>query len=163
MDSSNHSTEQLAKVDKVLDEYEISVGLPDFNEGFREDSAQKYLHLTRTQIEKLTPDECGEAALLLASLSFYLQRSYNREVARVHWAEQILKSTVAGREGNYKGSWDSQFNQAVKDDSYTSKVADIKRYAQQRADRMTNLSYSVKNIGDIFLSVQRSKGLKYHG
>ena len=97
---------------------------------------------------------------MISSLAFHIQRSYNREIARINWADRILKSTIAGREQAYKGSWESQFNQAVKEDGYTTKIADIKRYAQQRADRLTYLSSSMKNMSDVFLNVQRSKGLK---
>ena len=161
MEKSDYAKEQLAKLDAVLDEYELSLGLPTFNEGFHEDTAKHYLQLSRNQIENLTPDQCGEAALLLASLSFYLQRSYNREVARVNWADKTLKTCIAGREQSYKGSWESQFNQAVKEDTYTNKIANIKRYAQQRADRINYLSSSIKNVSDIFLSVQKSKATKY--
>jgi len=161
MEQPDYAKEQLTKLDTVLDEYELSLGLPKFIDGFHDDTAKQYLQLSRNQIEKLTPDQCGEAALLLASLSFYLQRSYNREIARINWADKTLKTCIAGREQSYKGSWESQFNQAVKEDTYTNKISNIKRYAQQRADRINYLSSSIKNISDIFLSVQKSKATKY--
>ena len=161
MEKSDYAKEQLAKLDTVLDEYESSLGLPAFSDNFHDDTAKKYLQMSRNQIEKLTPDQCSEAALLLGSLSFHIQRSYNREVARINWADKTLKTCIAGREQAYKGSWESQFNQAVKEDTYANKVSDIKRYAQQRADRITYLSSSIKNISDIFLNVQKSKVTKY--
>ena len=161
MDDSNTAKDRLSKLDSVLDEYESSLGIPAFVNDFHDESAKKYLQLSRDQIEKFTPEQCAEAALLLASLSFHLQRSYNREVARVNWADQVLKTIVSGREQQYRGSWDSQFYQAVKEDGYATKVADIKKYAQQRADRLTYLASSIKNISDIFLSVQRSKAFKH--
>ena len=161
MDKTDYAKEQLAKIDTVLDEYELSLGLPKFIDGFHDDTAKQYLQLSRNQIEKLTPDQCSEAALLLASLSFHLQRSYNREIARINWANKTLKSCIAGKEQSYKGSWESQFNQAVKENGYTSKIDDIQRYAQQRADRINYLSSSIKNISDIFLNVQKSKVTKY--
>ena len=68
---------------------------------------------------------------------------------------------MSGREQSYKGSWDSQFNQAVREDGYTSKIADIQRYAQQRADRLNYLSSSIKNVSDVFINGQKSKSLKY--
>jgi len=153
--------EQLDKLDSVLDEYEYSLGLPKFNHEFHDDTAKKYLQLSRDQIEKLTPEQCSEAALLLSSLAFHIQRNYNREIARVNWADRTLKITLAGREQAYKGSWESQFNQAAKEDGYTTKISDIKRYAQQRADRINYLSSSIKNVSDIFINVQKSKAFKY--
>jgi hypothetical protein len=161
MEKQDLAKQQLEKLDSILDEYECSLGISMFSDQPDEESAKKYLRLSRNQIEKLTPDECAEAALLLASLSFHLQRAYNREVARVNWSSQVLKSTVAGREQSYKGSWESQFNQAVSDDGYTRKVLAIKRYAQQRADRLTYLASSVKNMADVFINLQRAKATKY--
>ena len=39
--------EQLDKLDSVLDEYESSLGLPKFSYEFHDDTAKKYLQLTR--------------------------------------------------------------------------------------------------------------------
>ena len=161
MEKKDLAKQQLEQVDSVLDEYESSLGLPVFDSEFYDSGVKKYMQLSRTQIEKLTIDECAEIALLLASLSFHVQRSYNREVARVNWATQILKVTVAGRESAYRGSWESQFNQAVKEDTYATKIEQIKRYAQHRADRLTYIASSIKNISDIFLSVQKAKAFKH--
>jgi len=161
MEAKDTASDQLKKLDSILDEYERSLGVPDFPDEFHDDSAKKYMTLSRLQIEKLTPAECAEAALLLGSLSFHMQRAYNREVARVNWAKQTLRSTVAGREQSYSGSWESQFNQAVDEDGYLRKVMQIQKYAQQRADRLTYLASSIKNIGDIFLAVQRTKVMKH--
>jgi hypothetical protein len=160
VEKKNLAKQQLEDVDNVLDGYESSLGLPVFKGEFYDNSVKKYMQLSRDQIEKLTPDECAQAALLLASLSFHIQRSYNREIARVNWSTQILKTTVAGREQAYRGSWESQFNQAIKEDGYTSKVLSIKRYAQQRADRITYLSTSIKNMSDLFVNVQKAKVFK---
>lgn len=160
MEKKDLAKQQLEQVDSVLDEYESSLGLPVFDSESYDNDVKKYMQLSRTQIEKLTLEECAEIALLLSSLSFHIQRSYNREVARVNWATQILKVTVAGRENAYRGSWESQFNQAIKEDGYASKVLSIKRYAQQRADRITYLSTSIKNMSDLFVNVQRTKALK---
>ena len=160
MEAKNTASEQLKKLDSILDDYERSLGISEFSDQFHDDSAKKYMSLSRPQIEKMTPSECAEAALLLGALSFHMQRAYNREVARVNWAKQTLRSTVSGREQSYRGSWESQFNQAANEDSYTRKILAIQKYAQQRVDRLTYLASSIKNISDIFLAVQRSKVMK---
>ena len=113
--------------------------------------------MPRQQMEKLTVEECAEAALLLGGFSFYLQRSYNREIARVNWASSSLKRMMSGKESQYQGSWDSQYYQAVKQDGYACKLDSIRVYAQQRADRLTYLASSVKNLSDLFVNLQRAK------
>jgi len=154
--------ERLAKIDSILDGYEGGLGLPNYSSDFHDQSVKKYMSMPHQSMEKLTVEQCAEAALSLGGFSFYLQRSYNREVSRVNWATSAIKSLVSGRESQYSGSWDSQYNQAVKEDGYASKVNQIKVYAQQRADRLTYLATSVKNLSDLFVNLQRAK-INNHG
>ena len=162
MEDKNSAKERLALVDQVLDKYEEGAGLPLYVTDLHDSSAQHYMGMSRQQMEKITVEECAEAALLLGGLSFHLQRSFNREVARVNWATSSIKTLISGRESQYSGSWDSQYNQAVKEDTYTTKLNQIKIYAQQRADRLTYLANSVKNLSDLFVNLQRAK-INKHG
>ena len=157
MENPNKPKERLDQIDKVLDEYESSLGLVSYAGDFHDQSVKQYMSMPRQQMEKITVDECAEAALLLGGFSFYLQRSYNREIARVNWASSNLKRMMSGREAQYKGSWDSQYYQAVREDGYACKLESIKTYAQQRADRLTYLASSVKNLSDLFVNLQRAK------
>jgi|TARA_Y100001938_G_C7912728_1_gene340441 hypothetical protein len=162
MENENKATERLGQVDAVLDEYEIGLGLESYKGDFHDQSVKKYMGMPRQQMEKLTVEECAEAALLLGGFSFYLQRSYNREIARVGWASSSLKKIMSGKEAQYKGSWDSQYYQAVKENTYASKLESIRVYAQQRADRLTYLASSVKNLSDLYINLQRAK-INRHG
>jgi len=157
MENPSKPKERLDQIDKVLDEYESNLGLSSYAGDFYDQSVKNYMGMSRQQMEKLTVEECAEAALLLGGFSFYLQRSYNREVARVNWASTNLKRMMSGRESQYKGSWDSQYYQAVKQDGYACKLDSIRTYAQQRADRLTYLASSVKNLSDLFINLQRAK------
>ena len=136
MEIKDTAKERLEQIDSVLDEYEGKLGIGGYSEDFHDQSVKKYMSMPRQQMEKLTVEECAEAALLLGGFSFYLQRSYNREVARANWATSNLKKMISGRESQYSGSWDSQYYQAIKEDVYASKLDNIKTYAQQRADRI---------------------------
>tara|TARA_R110002012_G_scaffold72709_9_gene185681 strand:- start:52642 stop:53160 length:519 start_codon:yes stop_codon:yes gene_type:complete len=154
----NPAKEELKKWDKILDEYENSVGLPTFLNEYRNIEATEYMHMTRGQIEKLSPQDCASAALILNELSFHVQRAYNREIARVNWAEDTIKSLIANDVQNYKGySYAERLEQAVKNNSHASKLKRIKVYAKQRSDRMVFLSSSINNRSDIFLAIQRAK------
>ena len=162
MEKPNTATEQLVRLDSILDEYESSIGLPSYAADFHEPAVHEYMQMDRTSIEKLTLEECAEASLLLGSLSFHVLRSQNREVARVQWAQTSLKSVISGKENQYSGSWDSQYHQAIKDDDYTMKLLSIKKYAQQRADRLIHIASSIKNLADLFLNLQKAKaGRRY--
>lgn len=152
--------DRMKHLDEILDEYEIKLGLTKYLEKDTEDDSKKYLSLSRDQMEKMTVEQCAEAALILGGLSYHLQRSYNREITRVNWATNILKQIISGKEIQYKGSWESQFQQAIKENDYAKKVLNIKEYAQQRADRITYLGTAIKNMSDLFVNLQRAKVMK---
>jgi len=154
----NPAKEELEKWDKILDEYESSVGLPIFLKNYTNPEAQGFMHMDRKQIEKLSPQDCASAALILNELSFHVQRAYNREIARVNWSESSIKATIAHEVQSYKGySYQERFEQAIKQNSHASKLKRINVYAKQRADRLSFLSSSINNRAEIFLAVQRSK------
>lgn len=162
MEKPSVAKEQLGKLDSILDEYEATIGLPPYSGDFHDPSVHKYMQMDRTSIEKLTLEECAEASLLLGSLSFHVQRSHNREVARMKWAETSIKSSISGRENQYSGSWDSQYHQAINDNDYTRKLLAINKYAQQRSDRLTYVASSIKNLADLFMNLQKAKaGRRY--
>jgi hypothetical protein len=152
--------ERLKHIDQVLDEYESKIGLGKFEEIAADSEVNRYLNMPRNQIEQLDIEECAEAAIILSGFAFHVQRSCNRENSRVGWADSALKEIIFGRETQYTGSWDSQFYQAVKGDDYAKKLFAIKNYAQRRADRLTFLSSSIKNIADMYVNLQRAKAMK---
>jgi len=150
--------EQLERWDKILDEYEKSIGLPDFESKENSHSASEFLSMNRNQIEKMSPEDCAQAALILNELAFHIQRAYNREIARVKWAEDTSKEIVANEVGGYKGySYLERFQQAVKSNAHACSLNKIRKYAQQRADRLGFLASNMNTRADIFLATQKSK------
>ena len=91
METKSTAKERLDQVEAVLDEYEGKLGIGSYSEDFHDQSVKKYMSMPRQQMEKITVEECAEAALLLGGFSFYLQRSYNREIARVNGTVSIIK------------------------------------------------------------------------
>lgn len=152
--------EQVEQWDKVLDEYESSIGLGKYSQthSFTESELSEYLNMSRDSIEKLTPEDCAQISYRLAQYAFFLQRTLNREIARHNWAEESIKETIADEINNYKGyGFLEKSLQAIKHNDKASSLNKIKKYAQQRMDRLSYLANSVKNLSDIILSVQRTK------
>lgn len=152
--------EQVEQWDRVLDEYESSLGLGKYSQShsFSEDELNNYLNMNRDTIEKLTPEDCAQISYRLAQYSFFLQRTLNREIARHNWAEESTKEAIADEINNYKGyGFLEKSLQAIKHNDKASSLNKIKKYAQQRMDRLSYLANSVKNLSDIMLSVQRTK------
>jgi len=152
--------EQLEHWDKILDEYESSIGLGRYSDvhGFTEDELNTYFTMNRDAVEKLNPEDCAQISYRLAQYAFFLQRTLNREIARHNWAEETTKETIADEINNYKGyGFVEKSLQAIKHNEKASSLNKIKKYAQQRIDRLSYLANSVKNLSDIMLSVQRTK------
>lgn len=152
--------EQVDHWDKILDEYESSIGLGQYSEvhSFTESELNSYFTMSRDMIEKLTPEDCAQISYRLAQYAFFLQRTLNREIARHNWAEESIKDTIADEINNYKGyGFLEKSLQAIKHNDKATSLNKIKKYAHQRMDRLSYLANSVKNLSDIILSVQRTK------
>lgn len=152
--------EQVDQWDQILDEYESTIGLSKYIEAnsFAETELNEYFTMNRDSVEKLTPEDCAQISYRLAQYAFFIQRTLNREIARHNWAEESIKETIADEINNYKGyGFLEKSLQAIKHNEKASGLSKIKKYAQQRMDRLSYLANSIKNLSDIMLSVQRTK------
>jgi len=152
--------EQVDEWDKILDEYENTIGLGKYTNihGFNEDELNQYFTMSRDAIEKLTPEDCAQISYRLAQYAFFLQRTLNREIARHNWSEETTKEVIADEINNYKGyGFVEKSLQAIKHNEKATALNKIKKYAKQRMDRLSYLANSVKNLSDIILSVQKTK------
>lgn len=152
--------EQVEQWDKVLDEYESSIGLGQYSlsNNLPEEELNEYFSMNRNVIEKLSPEDCAQISYRLAQYSFFLQRTLNREIARYNWAEEAVKEAIADDINNYKGyGFLEKSLQAIKHNDKAHALDKIKRYAKQRMDRLSYLANNIKNMSDIMLSVQKIK------
>lgn len=151
--------ERVDEWDRVLDEYESSIGLNTYaSNTFVEEELNSYLIMTRDQVEKLTPEDCAQISYRLAQFAFHIQRTVNRELARYNWAEETIKEVIADEINNYKGyGFIEKSIQAIKHNDGASALNKIKKYAKQRSDRLSYLSNNIKNLSDIMLSIQKTK------
>jgi hypothetical protein len=151
--------EELEYWDNILDDYENSIGLPRYSSsGMSESELNNYLVMTRDEVEKLTPEDCGNIAYRLGQFSFHVQRTINREQARLDWSEDLIKNTIAEEINNYKGyGYLEKSIQAIKNNSKAASLDKIKRYAKQRIDRLSYIANSLNNLSNILMNIQRNK------
>jgi hypothetical protein len=154
--------EEISEWDKLLDEYENSIGLSQYNpSGLSEIELNNYLTMNRDELEKLTPEDCAQISYRLGQFSFHIQRTINREIARLNWAEENIKEVIADEINNYKGyGYIEKSYQAIKHNDRAQSLNKIKKYAKQRSDRLSYLANGIKNLADILLSIQKIKVLK---
>lgn len=153
------SKEEIQYWDNILDEYEQSIGLPEYKgDVLSSDELNTYLTMSRDAIEKLSPEDCAQIAYRLGQFSFHIQRTLNRELARFNWADETIKETIADELNNYKGyGYIEKSGQAIKHNDKALSLNNIKKYAKQRSDRLSYLANGVKNLSDIILSIQKTK------
>lgn len=150
--------ERMHTIDKVLDEYESSIGLNKYEEVPEyAESVNKYLGMSRDKIEQLSVEDCAYASYILSSFSFHIQRASNRELSRLNWAKSQIKDVICKVTHQYQGNWHNQEQQAILDNEYTRKLNSIQTYCQQRLDRLTYLSSSIRNVADTFNQIQKAK------
>lgn len=153
------SKEELEKWDTILDEYENSIGLSKYKQDLMPESELNfYFSMDRNDLEKLSPEDCAQISYRLAQFAFHIQRTINREIARHNWSEETIKETIADEINNYKGyGYLEKSLQAIKHNDKAESLNKIKKYAQQRIDRLSYLANSIKNLSDIILAIQRTK------
>jgi hypothetical protein len=161
--SNKTAKEELQDWDNLLDEYENNIGLPRYTAGgLPEAELNSYLSMNRDELEKLTPEDCGQISYRLAQFSFHVQRTINREIARFNWAEDTTKIVIADDINNYKGyGYVEKSNQAIKHNDKAQSLNKIKIYAKQRTDRLSYIANSIKNLSDILIAIQRMKVTKH--
>lgn len=148
--------DQLKSLDDILDEYESTIGLPGKD---AYPSMEKYLNPTE-DVSVLTAEQCGEHALALSRYSFFLQRRYNTEVARLNWAESTLNQYTGSRASEYIGEYkpvEERQALVIKNDSYATKLLKIRDHAKQRANRVFGLSQKIDNIVKSLLELQNTR------
>lgn len=149
--------ERIEKLDNLLDEYEGRIGLSKYNENYsKSEEVGEYLSYSRDQLEALSPQDLGGIAYILLQYSIFIQRSLNREVAKIKWAESMMKEIVADKLNNYSGySYAEKYGKAIKDNDYTIKLNSLQRAAQQRSDRLQFLANGIKGLADVLQNLMR--------
>jgi len=154
------------QVQQLLDEYEIKIGLPRSTVFIDSEEIQKYLNMKRNEIEKLTGEDCAQISYRLAQFSFYLQRTCNREQARINWADHELNAIVMTKIPQYSSTGgqytkhEVAFHLALQENEVAQKLDKIKSIASQRVNRLNYLSTSLKHLSDIMLANQKAKSYR---
>jgi hypothetical protein len=150
--------EQLEQRDKILDEYEGKIGLPPHQSPGETEELEKYLTMDRKSVEALSSDECGIISYRLGQFAYHIQKSQNRELARVSWAKNEISLAIANELNNYKGyGYQEKSFQAIKDSVHATKLNQIMIFAEQRSVRLNFVATGLKNLADLIKSIQYNK------
>ena len=112
--------------------------------------------MPRQQMEKLTVDQCAEAALALEDSRFICKDLIIEKSQGLTGQKALLETSSQDERVNIEGRGIVSIIEAANEDGYTKKLLAIKKYAQQ-PDRLTYLASSVKNLSDLYINLQRAK------
>lgn len=146
---------RLEQVEKILAEYERSVGMPELliTETDKNESSD-ILAINLAHLQKMTPRECQEKAFAIQRYSYFVQRSINKEQSRVRWVEENIKSIIAPRLGQQKGySFEERKLTAVRENDVAMKLDKIRVHAQLRIDRLSFLTNRLDGMAKALMNI----------
>jgi hypothetical protein len=165
-ETSSHSSsasQRLVEIDKILDEYEQKLGLPNYEGEINKqrENIGLYLAMGRTELEKLDIESCGYISFELRAYGVFIQRSINRERARLNWANSVFKNYVCPKFDSVNGyGFDEKACKVTAQDEYASKLDSIIRYAKQRTDRLEFLANGINGVADALDNIKKGKMVK---
>jgi hypothetical protein len=151
--------EKLKEINEALDNFETNSGLPKMQSPGPEVELNEYLNMPREYLTKLSVEDLGEIMVRLNQFAFYLQRLQNKAQATLTGAEAYLKALVTPQLNQYDKYWkyEIKVEAIAKTDSSVQKLSQIVRKVKQRIERLNGLSYSIRNISESLLAMQRGK------
>lgn len=155
--TESKSLSLVEKLDVHLDGYEQKIGLPPLV--FETDiEAHAFLKMSRQQMEKLTPEDCGNGAYILRRYAFYLQRIYNRESARIKYIDSQIDKIIASEVNQYRApSADERRKLAIKGNDAARNLSNERNIHEARAERLAYLSQNVGYMASSLDSLQETK------
>ena len=155
MTNGNQSLEaKIADLDKWLEKSTQSVHL-DIK---TDESANKYINLKHELIRKLTPEEAGEAAILLRQFAIYLQKNVNGLQARLNWVESQLKRLIYTKTNQYNApSFEERKYMAIYNDEAGRKLEELRIQFQAGLDNLNKFADRIDSLAYSYSAVQNKK------
>lgn len=152
-ETKSTAEQKLAELEKVLDSYENDLGLkiaasPD---------VEKYLNISQDELKCLSPEECGEAAFLLAQEALFIQKEINKHKTRLDWAKFHIDRVIAPLIGQYDKFTPNKKELAIKNDAYASKLNVLLARATHCINRLSYLPGQMRFMAETLIEYQRTK------
>lgn len=149
--------DQMEERQKLLDEYEKSLGLPINTPPGEEEELQFYLDMNRTAIEALDASTSASISVRLSQFAFYFQRAINRERSIKTWANEQLSFITAEEVLQLDKYTPNKIALICKHNKAADELRRIALYAQQRIERLEELAAGLKSIGYVISLVCKAK------
>lgn len=159
--------QKLEVADKLLDNYEHEIGLPQFRLlPSVQEEALSLIEITLEKRQKLTPQQCAEAVLVLSVYAAYLGRACQREEARMAWAEEQTDKIVAPRLNQQQGyGFKEKRLLAVRENQHAQEFERIRAESQAKHKRLIFFAQRIEKIAEAYknLSNVRRRNNEFDG
>ena len=150
--------DKILNLDKVLDDFESSTGLPLNTPKTIEIEAKRLLELEPEYLSKLSAEQCGEASVVLEQFSFYLQKIMNRESSKIKWSNEAINKIIGSTILFQKGyGFEERRIAAIRENDAATKLQNIKVKHELRAERISYLSSKIDSLSKSFIALQQTK------
>jgi hypothetical protein len=106
----------------------------------------------------LSADECGEAAVLLVSLSFHVSKHINKLKAQIRYCGEAIMKNVSGRLSSYRyNSPDERMCLAISEDDFATKMKRHEVTLSCQMDRIEYLPLRLEKCADMFSSLAATR------
>jgi hypothetical protein len=117
------------------------------------------INLDSHSLKSLTPEECCQKAFVLQGYCSFLQKIYNKHLARFKWCEEFINHMVAGRADGFDKftKWEVKVNHVIKEDDFAQNVWRVKRVAEGKVTLLSDTIRDIRRQADTLIELSRRR------
>ncbi len=152
--------ERLKKYEAILDQYTVKIGIAHI---MYNSEVNDLLMLNSDQLRGMSHEQCGESSYILSNYATFVQMEYNRQKARVDWANSELNKIIADqgdRYGDKYTKFDLLKARVISGDSSAQVLGNIIKHAEGRATQLESVAFGIRDMARYLESLQVTKRYK---
>ena len=120
---------------------------------------EKILNLTGVELKSLTPEECCQKAFVVQGYCNFLQKIYNKHLARFKWCEEFINHIVAGRADGFDKftKWEVKLNHFITEDDFAQNIWRVKRVAEGKVTLLSDTIRDIRKQADTLIELSRRR------
>jgi hypothetical protein len=156
----NGEIESLNRIKEKGDAFDHTIGLPCL---LREAQECEHLAINGSDLIKLSPEECGQIAVDLASYAIYIQRTLSKETSYLKWLESKISLAIAPELNSYVGyfSNEQRRSMAIVSNEYAYQLEELRVVAQLKVDMLAQVPFQINQLVKTVLEIQASKRFRH--
>ena len=117
------------------------------------------INLDSHSLKSLTPEECCQKAFVLQGYCSFLQKIYNKHLARFKWCEEFINHIVAGRANEFDKftKWEVKVNHVIREDDFAQNVWRVKRVAEGKVTLLSDTIRDIRRQADTLIELSRRR------